>query len=64
MALVGRRPTNVYDLPPRVTQPFRIPALPFECRCGATLRSQIDYLTHNCFARYDQLGDRRTRVRL
>jgi len=64
MSLIGRRPRSVDALPPRVRPVLRIPALPCECRCGASLRSQIDYLTYNCFTRYDQLGDRRTRVRL
>jgi hypothetical protein len=64
MSLIGPRPKNVYSQSAKDSEPFRIPALPMQCRCGATLRSQIDYLTHNCFTRGDQLGDRRTRVRL
>lgn len=65
MSLVGPRPRSVFDLPPRVQAPVRVPPLPYDCPfCTATLRSQVDYLLHNHYTKFDQRGDRRTRVRL
>lgn len=49
MSLVGPRPTNVYDLPPKKRPRIVVPPLPYDCpACEATLRSQVDYLLHNC----------------
>ena len=63
-ALIGPRPRSVHDLPPRVRPAVRIPPLPHRCRCNATLKTQTDFLLHNCFTKFDRLGDRRTRCAL
>lgn len=64
MSLVGPRPKSVLTLPPRPKPAVRIPPLPHRCRCNATLKTQADYVLHNCFTKQDRLGDRRTRCAL
>jgi hypothetical protein len=60
--LIGPRPRNAFALPPPTRPAVKMPPLTHLCPgCDATLRSAVDWQLHNCFTRYDQMGDRHTR---